>query len=189
MKKLPPKIILIGMKYAGKTTLGKPLAQQLNLPFIDLDRVIEADYATLYGYHKTCRQIWNSDGEENFRWLEEEALEQICTHQGLSSFLLATGGGAILSEKNRQLLKRPQHLILYLQISEQQLLTNFLQAEKKDISEPLPSFLSSKQDPQLLLRELLQQRHPLYTSLANLIVKNEGSLQESVEKIASQLTL
>ncbi len=95
-------IVLIGMPGSGKSTFGKFLAEQLNLPFSDTDELIEAQTGL------SIPQIFEQFGEAYFRALEEKTVEKVAAKQGL---VLATGGGAPLSEKNRMLLKHNSTVI------------------------------------------------------------------------------
>ena len=80
------KILLIGLPGSGKSTLGKKLARQLCLPFLDLDTIIEQTT------EQTIRAIFAQRGEEAFRKLEQQALHQVIEQQ--EALVLATGGGA-----------------------------------------------------------------------------------------------
>jgi shikimate kinase len=80
------KIFLIGLPGSGKSTIGKSLALELSLPFVDLDQEIEKQEG------RTIKQIFKQLHEGYFRQLESKALKSYC--QSLDSFVLATGGGA-----------------------------------------------------------------------------------------------
>jgi|TARA_B100000809_G_scaffold2319_1_gene2693 shikimate kinase len=83
-------IYLIGMMGSGKSTVGKILAEKMELLFIDLDSEIEKTGG------KSVSEIFNQDGEDHFRKLESEELKQY------SESVVACGGGIILDEENRQ---------------------------------------------------------------------------------------
>ncbi len=95
-------IVLIGMPASGKTTVGKILAQKLNMPFVDTDTEIEKQEGC------TIPQIFKERGEEAFRNIESQVIKNLAAKQG---FVIATGGGAILREQNVAALK--QNGILY----------------------------------------------------------------------------
>jgi shikimate kinase len=80
------KIFLVGMPGSGKSTLGVKLAQNLSLPFVDLDKEIENKAG------KSIPEIFRTDGEDTFRRLEASELAEWCANP--DSFVLATGGGA-----------------------------------------------------------------------------------------------
>lgn len=80
------KIFLIGLPGSGKTTLGKPLALQLNTPFVDLDEEIEKKEGT------TVREIFAKKGEIAFRKIESHCLRELARSE--KKFVMATGGGA-----------------------------------------------------------------------------------------------
>src|SRR5262245_34327548 len=90
------RIFLVGFMGAGKTTVGRELAQHLGYRFIDLDDVISGRAGT------SVQQIFAELGEPEFRRLEREAL-QSCA--GLSRTVIALGGGAYVSDENRSLLR------------------------------------------------------------------------------------
>ncbi|MFY0651659.1 MAG: shikimate kinase [Cyclobacteriaceae bacterium] len=83
---LPNKIFLTGMPGSGKSTLGKKLAPRLDIPFLDLDKVI------VQAEGMTIPEIFSSKGEDHFRALEKKYLHKIIEEN--DRFLLATGGGA-----------------------------------------------------------------------------------------------
>ena len=92
------RIILIGMPASGKTTVGRAVAQALSLPFHDCDREVER----LTG--RTIPEIFAAEGEAAFRAVESRALAALCTAE--APCVIATGGGAVLTEQNRELLRR-----------------------------------------------------------------------------------
>lgn len=94
-------IVLIGPMGAGKTTLGKKLAKALELPFQDTDRIVETN-------HGSISSIFDREGEERFRDYEQEALADALRAGGV----VATGGGVVLREHNRQALKG--HKVIFL---------------------------------------------------------------------------
>ncbi|WP_027389823.1 shikimate kinase [Chrysiogenes arsenatis] len=98
-------IILTGFMGSGKTSVGQLLAHKLNLPFVDLDHLIEQDEG------RSIREIFQTQGEETFRKLESKAI-----HKALAEprSVIATGGGALMIEENTRLLKQRGQMV-YLQ--------------------------------------------------------------------------
>lgn len=107
-------LFLYGPPGAGKTTIGKILARNLNLPFVDLDRVIEANAG------KSIPQIMNEQGETAFRDLETSALKALCPPLsegeglGVRDSIIALGGGALLRDENRTLAESSGKVVLLM---------------------------------------------------------------------------
>ena len=92
------KLFLVGLPGSGKSTLGKQLAEHLNLPFIDMDEVIETQA------QQPIRDIFAHQGESYFRSLERQTL--IALIDKYSSFVIATGGGAPCFLNNMELMNQ-----------------------------------------------------------------------------------
>ena len=89
-------IFLIGYMGCGKTTLGKPLARLLAMPFIDLDLYIERQC------HMSAKEIFLTHGEAHFRMLERKALKEVA--QSATSAVVACGGGTPLKANNMEMM-------------------------------------------------------------------------------------
>lgn len=164
------RIFLVGPMGAGKTTVGKRLAQTLRLPFLDSDRVIEERTGA------TIPLIFDVEGEDGFRRRERAVIDELTQHDRL---VLATGGGAILAPENREHL-RCRGVVVFLQTTiEQQ-----LERTRHDKNRPLLQVA----DPRARLTELMEQREPLYRETAHLIVPTgQGSARNVVNDILRRL--
>src|SRR6185312_17252388 len=98
-------IVLIGARGSGKSTTGVRLADKLWQTFVDLDERI----VTRAG--KSIKEIFEQDGEPEFRRLETEVLREIVK---LPEHVIALGGGTLMREENRQLVKEAGHKVVYL---------------------------------------------------------------------------
>lgn len=102
-----PHLVLVGLPGAGKSTLGPLVAQQLGLPFVDLDLFIEARA------HRRVSEIFALDGESTFRGLERDATAHLATRPSL---VLSPGGGWMTQPEVVALL-RPPGRIIHLAVS------------------------------------------------------------------------
>ncbi|MBI5886468.1 MAG: shikimate kinase [Deltaproteobacteria bacterium] len=93
-------IILTGFMGTGKSSVGKILARECGLEFLDLDDIIETASGA------SIKEIFNSGGETEFRRLEAEAIEKVVSGAYGANCVLATGGGAVLRKSNRDALRR-----------------------------------------------------------------------------------
>lgn len=143
-------LILIGMMGAGKTTVGKLLARAAGLDFVDSDREIELRSGV------PIPTIFELEGEAGFRKRESAMLDELTQRDRI---VLATGGGAILAEANRTLL-RERGLVIYLQASADEI----ARRTASDRHRPL----LQTADPRARIVELLAQREPLYAATAHL---------------------
>nr|WP_255475030.1 shikimate kinase [Pusillimonas sp. ANT_WB101] len=144
--------MLVGMMGAGKTTIGRQLARLLDRQFIDLDHELEARCGVRVSL------IFDIEGEDGFRKRETLLLDEISQQPGI---VLATGGGAVLAPENRQLLKE-RGTVIYLRAGADELYRRVA----RDRNRPL----LQTADPRARLRSLLQQREPLYESVATITV-------------------
>ncbi|RMD83408.1 MAG: hypothetical protein D6820_02375 [Lentisphaerae bacterium] len=96
------RVVLIGFKSAGKTSAGRELAGLLQVPFYDLDELLESEAHRRFHSPLNCWEVYTSYGQEAFQELEHESLKIFA--QDADRFCLATGGGAPLLEANRPLL-------------------------------------------------------------------------------------
>lgn len=163
-------VFLVGLMGAGKTSVGKMLAKRLGKVFYDSDHVIEARTGV------KIPVIFEIEGEAGFRAREAAVIDELT---GLDNVVLATGGGAILSNENRRAL-RERGTVVYLRASVEELWNR----TRHDRNRPL----LQTADPRGRLAQLLEQRDPLYReaahivvdtgtqSLKSLIVRLEGSL-------------
>jgi len=152
---------------AGKSTIGKRLSQRLHLDFVDSDKEIEKRTGA------SIALIFELEGEQGFRQREASIIDELSK---LDKIVLATGGGAILSSTNRDLL-RNRGTTIYLQTS-----VEFqLQRTSRDSKRPL----LQTENPRKKLEELLAIRDPLYRELADIIVKTDG---RHVNTVVNEIT-
>lgn len=149
-------IYLIGPMGTGKTAVGKALARQVGVPFVDSDAEIERHAGVDIPY------IFEQEGEEGFRRRERETLAELC---GREPLVLATGGGSILSAENRQLLKSTG-VVVFLRTS----VAQQLQRVGSGRGRPM---LKGADMPQRL-EELGRVREPLYREIADITLCTDG---------------
>ncbi|MCC8153447.1 MAG: shikimate kinase, partial [Tannerellaceae bacterium] len=164
---------LIGYMGAGKTTVGKDLAQRTGLSFIDLDCYIEGRY------HKTVRQLFEEKGEEGFRDIERAMLREVATFENV---LVSTGGGAPCFYDNLEFMNSVGTSI-YLKVSVEEL------AARLELCKHTRPVLQGRSGEELknFIRESLKKREPYYTK-ASIIFEAEEILTETdVENIPKAL--
>ena len=167
---MAPRIILIGPMGSGKTTIGKSLAQKLSLEFRDTDSVIEQRA------HKTVSQIFIEDGEDAFRAIEKEVLNEELNG---SDTVLALGGGAPISAEAQSALQASESHVVYLDIS----LANV--SPRIGFNRDRPLLLNN---PRGQWQTLMEARRPIYESVADTVVDvNKRSQSEIVAQILEVL--
>ena len=162
-------IFLIGPVGAGNSTIGKQLAKELKLEFVDSDSMIEQKCGVDINW------IFDLEGEEGFRVRERDVIAEILAEK--QNIVLATGGGAIIDSDTRSLLSS-RGKVIYLQATiEQQ-----LERTSKDTKRPLLR-VDNKQE---VLESLMVEREPLYKSIADVVVETNGAtVKNIVNKIST----
>lgn len=145
-------IFLIGPMGVGKTTIGRVLADTLDLQFFDSDREIEASTGADIPW------IFDVEGEDGFRAREVKMINDLSKRKKI---VLATGGGAVLAEKNRKRLAK-RGVVVYLRASIRQQ----VERTSRDKSRPL----LQTANPEKKIRELMKIRDPLYREIADIVV-------------------
>ena len=163
-------LILVGPMGAGKTCIGKRLAEHFGLRLVDADREIEQQAGT------SINTIFEHEGEAGFRARERAALATLLREDGL---VVATGGGAVLDADNRRLL-RERGFVVHLHVSVPQQLERLA----RDRSRPL----LARGDREDVLRTLSELRAPLYREVADLYFDTDAcNSQEAAVRLAQQL--
>jgi shikimate kinase len=168
---VPGSIFLVGMMGAGKTSVGRVLAKRLQKSFYDSDQVIEDRTGV------KIPVIFEIEGEAGFRVRESAVIDELTA---LRDVVLATGGGAVLSERNRERLKTTG-TVVYLRASVRDLLNR----TRHDKHRPLLQGV----DPRARLTELYEKRDPLYREVAHLIVDTGNQSLTSLVNRLCQLLL
>lgn len=165
-------IVLVGLPGSGKTTVGRNLARRLSLSFRDTDHLVEERIGC------SIREFFEREGEERFRDIEEQV---IAAQEASEPCVLATGGGAVLREANRQALRRSGHVV-YLRAMPDELWRRL----RHDRQRPLLQVA----DPQERLRDLYSSRDPLYRATADIVVETgRPSVASLVNMVIAQLEL
>ena len=157
-------VFLVGPMGAGKTTIGRHLATLLHKRFVDVDHEIEKRTGV------TIPVIFEIEGEAGFRRRESAAIEELTQDQDI---VLATGGGAVLLEENRKLLKE-RGTVVYLQAD----IETLVERTRRDRNRPL----LQTGDARGKIEELLRQREPIYRALADVIVDTGQRAPSSVAR-------
>ena len=163
-------IFLIGLMGAGKTTIGRQIANELSLEFFDSDHEIEKRTGV------TITHIFDIEGESGFRKRETAVLNDLTDKKGI---VLATGGGAILKTENRQFLRsRGTTIYLYANID------TLFERTSKDRNRPL----LQTENPKEKLEELFNIRDPLYRETADIIIDTgKDSVRLALKEILEEL--
>ncbi|MEJ2529899.1 MAG: shikimate kinase AroK [Gammaproteobacteria bacterium] len=160
----PRNIFLIGPMGVGKSTIGRQLATLMGMEFEDTDHEIQrrtgVDISTVFDF----------EGEEGFRRREKQVVEDMTLRSGL---VLATGGGVVLDPENRRALSG-RGVVVYLSCSPEQQ----YRRTKRDRNRPL----LQTEDKMSKLRNLMDEREPLYLEMADLVVSTEKRSANVVAK-------
>lgn len=171
-------IFLVGMMGAGKSTVGKCLAERLGMDFVDLDEELERRCGVSIPF------IFREEGEEGFRRRESALIEEFTRAKGLvvatgggKGLVVATGGGAVTQEKNRTLLKNAPIFTVHLKVSAEQ-----CYRRTKNSDRPLLQC----ENPLEKITLLLESRNPLYGEVASLTVDTDGKASKRVAEELNQ---
>jgi shikimate kinase len=145
-------IFLIGPMGAGKTTIGRHLATLLHKRFVDVDHEIERRTGV------TIPVIFEIEGEAGFRRRESTLVDELSHDEDI---VMATGGGAVLMEENRRVLKE-RGTVVYLHAD----IDTLVERTRRDRNRPL----LQTEDPRGKIEELLRQREPIYREVADVVV-------------------
>ncbi len=165
------RVFLVGPMGAGKTTIGKYLAQHLKLRFADTDTEIEVRTGADIPW------IFDVEGEEGFRDREQLVVAEMSEWDDV---VLATGGGVVLRPENRSALAGRGFVVyLYATVEEQ------VRRTRRDRGRPL----LQKGDPEKILRALMVERDPLYREIADHIIETDACSPRMVaQRLVEELT-
>ena len=169
-------LILIGYKSVGKSVIGRELAREVKMRFIDLDEEVEKIYKQEYGVARNCRQIMLTVGQDDFRELEHKALQIVL--QNTSHCVISLGGGTPLLLNNKILIK--DHTVIQIT------------APKKIVFERImingkPAFFSDDEHTLMSFNRTWRDRKTVYDSLASVKIDNSGSIAEAVRIIREKI--
>jgi shikimate kinase len=161
---MAPVAVFVGTMGAGKTSVGQAVARLLGVPFADTDTIIEEQAG------KPIPEIFFDDGEDAFR-----AMERATVASALKEFggVLALGGGAIMDEGTRELLAR--HTVIWLSVE----LGDAVKRVGLGAGRPMLAI-----NPRATMKYLLDQRKPLYASVATHTVPTDG---REIDDIAAEV--
>lgn len=165
-----PNLVLVGPMGAGKSSIGRRLAERFGLEFVDADQaIVERAGASI-------NTIFEHSGEAGFREHERTVLRELLQGHGR---LISTGGGAVLHHDNRRHI-RERSFAVYLRVG----VESQLQRLQRDRSRPL----LQRGDRVQILHELTRQREPLYREVADLEIDTDHlSPSEATARLALQL--
>jgi shikimate kinase len=165
-------LILVGMPGAGKSTIGRQLAKRTGRTFRDSDAVLEERFGC------SVRSYFEREGEASFRDAESAVLDELTKEQQL---VVATGGGVVLRASNRALM-RERGQVVYLSCHPDELFRRL----RNDSQRPLLQV----SDPRARLRELHQQRDPLYREVAHFVIEcSRATVPAQLGKLMMMLEL
>jgi shikimate kinase len=166
-------LFLIGPMGAGKSTIGRHLSNYLKMKFYDSDQEIEKRTGADINW------VFDIEGESGFRKRESKIIAELTNKKGI---VLATGGGSVISKKNREYLSS-RGIVIYLNITlEKQIIRT-----RKDKSRPL---LQMKDSLKSTLEKLGQERNHLYRKISDIIINADNySTQTIVQNIIKSLDL
>jgi len=164
-------IVLVGPMGAGKSSVGKRLAQVLGLPFVDSDHEIEVRLKV------SISTIFDVEGEEGFRQRESAVIADLVEHGQRK--VLATGGGAVIREENRVALKA-YGTVIYLSSPVKQL----VERTRHDTARPLLQNV----DTEAVLTRLMKERETFYKQAADIVLHTDRkSISRVVQEILNAL--
>ncbi len=159
-------IFLVGPMGAGKSTIGRHLADELHLEFFDSDQEIERRTGADIAW------IFDLEGEDGFRVREENVINDLTDKQGV---VLATGGGSVVSKNVRNRLSA-RGIVVYLQTT----IDKQVARTQRDKRRPL----LQNDNPEAVLRDLADSRNPLYEEVADYVVDTDD---QSARAVANQI--
>ena len=159
-------IFLVGPMGAGKSTIGRHLADELHLEFFDSDQEIERRTGADIAW------IFDLEGEDGFRVREENVINDLTDKQGV---VLATGGGSVVSKNVRNRLSA-RGIVVYLQTT----IDKQVARTQRDKRRPL----LQNDNPEAVLRDLADSRNPLYAEVADYVVDTDD---QSARAVANQI--
>jgi shikimate kinase len=171
---VPGAVSLVGMPGSGKSTVGRHVARHLGLPFVDTDHLIEQRIGC------SIREYFELHGEPAFRDVEAQVLADVMA--AADPAVVATGGGVVLREANREALHRAS-TVFYLRSTPEDLARRL----RHDTHRPL---LQGGGDPLRRLRALYAERDPLYRRTAHFVVETgRPSVHTLVNMVLMQIEL
>lgn len=162
---MPKNIVLIGLMGSGKTTIGKKIAKNLSMRFVDTDELI------VQKAQKSIKLIFDEEGESFFRDIESEVVEEVSNQENI---VISTGGGAVLREENIKNLKK-NGTLFYLFAPAEELFKRI----KDDKSRPL---LNTENPVETL--KIIQERREVYYNQADFKINTVG---KSPKKTADEI--
>jgi len=165
-----PNLVLVGPMGAGKSSIGRRLAERFGLAFVDADAFIEQRTGA------SISAIFDHVGEAGFRERERQALAELLAGSGQ---LVATGGGAVLDADNCRLM-RERGFVVYL--------TAGIDSQLKRLGRDRTRPLLQRGDREQVLRDLAAHREPLYRNVADLVMDTDGlTAAEASSRLAVSL--
>jgi shikimate kinase len=169
------RLFIVGFKSSGKTTLGKKLAESLNLGFVDLDERIENDEG------RTIPEIFLEEGEEEFRNKEWKALKNVVKEDNI---VISTGGGAPCHCDNMTLMEKYGEVI-YLKVDDDTLVSRLKTAAD---SRPILK-AKSEEELRIYLADLRQRCEHHYLRAKVIIDGNKTGLEDIIRLLEKERIL